>query len=69
MSDHCLTTLKEYQGILTNTTVSNDSDFDFIMVLYRKFLITILKCLKEIMKCVSKTTMQKNILYYGDPTF
>ena len=47
-------TLQEHQWILTNGTVSKDSDFGFIMVVYEKFYLNILKYLKEIKKYVSK---------------
>ena len=53
----------EHQWILTNTTVSKDSDFGFIMVVYEKWFFTILECLEEIRKCVYKIELPKNIVY------
>ena len=41
-------TLQEHQWILTSATVSKDSDFGFVMVVYEKTLFNILKCLEEI---------------------
>ena len=58
-----------HQWILTNATVLKDPDFGFMMVVYEKFFLTILKCLEEIKKCVSKIILQKNILYYHDPSY
>ena len=47
--------LQEYQWIMTNATVSNDSDVGFIMVVdSMRIFFTILECLKEIGKRVSK---------------
>ena len=54
-------TLQEHQWILTNATVSKESDFEFIMVVYEKFFKNILKYLKEIKKYVSKLMLHKNI--------
>ena len=34
-----------------------------MMVAYENFFVAILKSLEEIMKCVSKLILQKNILY------
>ena len=55
-------TLQEHQWILTNATVSKDSDFGFIMVVYEHLFFHILKYLKEMKKYVSKLILNKNII-------
>ena len=52
-------TLQEHQWILTNATVSKDSDFAFIMVVYENFFKTIFKYLREMKKYVSKLILHK----------
>ena len=54
-----LFTLQEHQSILTNATVSKDSDFHFMMVAYENFFKNILKYLKEMKKYVSKLILHE----------
>ena len=57
-------TLKEYQMILTNLCDTVKSFwFGFYNGGLWEIYFTILNCLEEIRKCVSKLIMQKNILY------
>ena len=53
--------MREHQWILTNATVSKDSEIGILMVVYEIFLNTNFKCFKELRKCVAKIILWKNI--------
>ena len=54
-----LSTPQEHQSILTNATVSKDSEIGILMVVYENFF-TNFKCFKELKKCVAKIILWKN---------
>ena len=49
-SDTIIHTLQEHQRIRTNATVSKDSDFSVLMVVYEIFFFTFFKQISEINK-------------------
>ena len=55
-----LVTLQEHQWILTNATISKDSDLDFIMVAYIIFLLLFWKKLGNV--CQNNTAEKYYIL-------
>ena len=61
MADPPLLTLQEHQSILTNATVSKNSEIGLNMVVYENFFFTNLKCFKELRKCVANIILWKNI--------
>ena len=55
-------TLQEHQSILTNATVSKNSEIGLNMVAYEKvFFFTNFKCFVELRKCVANIILRKNI--------
>ena len=61
--------MQEHQWILTNATISKDSDSGFLMVVYEHFVNSIFKYLRAMKKYVSKLIFHKNLIKKGDPNY